>query len=301
MGIVSNILLLEKGLRTEFLKAFDNGENPADVMDMIMETSSSSDSEKYGWLGQVSQMIEWKDERTLKGLADYNYSINNVDYESTLKVNRNVMEDDQIGAVKLRIRDLAAKARLHPRKLFFDALVAGTTDLCYDGVPMFSNSHPESGSNQDNLLGYTMAGASVTTAEFQASFIAGRAALRSFVDDQGDPRNEGDLKLKVVCGPNLEGVVDEVLTASMLNSTTNTLKGAASKLISSRLSGNDYYLLDTMGEMKPLVLQKRQAINFESMDKGERAFMRKELLYGVDYRAGFGYGLWSKAVKQVQS
>jgi len=301
MGIVSNALLLEKGLRADFMKSFNNGENPADVMGMVMETKSSSASEKYGWLGEVAQLTEWKDERVLRGLSDYDYTLENKSYESTLKVNKDAMDDDQLGAVKLRVRDLAGRARTHVRKLFFDALVAGTAELGYDGVPFFSNSHMESGAAQDNLLGYTMAGTAVTAAEFAEAFKAARTSIRGYNDDQGEPKNEGELKLKVVCGPNLEGVIDEVLTASMLNSTTNTLKGAAKKLVSSRLSGNDFYILDESGDIKPMIKQERQPIKFESQEKGERAFMRKELLFGVDYRVGFGYGLWSKAVKQVQS
>lgn len=297
MGIISNALLLEKGLRAEFLKAFNNGESPADVMDMIMETVSTSNAEKYGWLGEVAQLTEWKDERTLRGLADFDYSIPNKDYESTIKVNKNVMEDDQLGAVKIRIRDLAMRAKTHPRKLFFDQLIAGEVELGYDGVPFFSNSHNESGFAQDNLLDYTVAGSVPTTAEFQAAFIKARAQLRGFKDDQNEPRNEGELKLKVVASHDLEGVIDEVLTATLLNNTTNTLKGAATKLVSSRLSGNDWYLMDTSGEIKPMIIQKRSPITFESQEKGERAFMRKELLYGVDYRVGFGFGVWYKAVK----
>lgn len=301
MGIISNALLLEKGLRADFLKAFNNGENPADVMDMIMETTSTSDSEKYGWLGEVPQMREWLDERQLSGLPDYDYSIPNKDYESTLKVNRNVMEDDQLGAVKIRISDLAARARTHPRQLFFEQLIDGVTGLGYDGVPFFSVSHMESGAAQSNLLTGT-SGAAMTTAQFQADFIAARCAMRDYQDNQGQPRNEGELNLKVVAPSCLEGVIDEVLTASMLNNTTNTLKGAAKKLISSRLpntagDSNDWYLIDTSGTISSMVMQKRSPITFESQEKGERAFMRKELLFGVDYRVGFGFGAWYKAIK----
>jgi len=297
MGIVSNILLLEKGLRAEFLKAFNNGENPADVMPLIMETKSTSDSEKYGWLGEVPQMREWKDERQLSGIKDYNYSIPNVDYEATLKVSKNVMEDDQLGAVKIRIADLAARAKTHPRQLLFDQLALGVSALGYDGVPYFSASHPESGTNQSNLLSGTSA-APYTAATFKADFIAARAAMRSFKDDQGEPRNEGELSLLVVAPPGMEGVVDEVLMSEQLSSATNTLKGAAKKLISSRLPADeDWYLFDTSGQIKPFVKQERSPIAFESQDKGERAFMRKELLYGVDYRIGFGFGVWYKAIK----
>lgn len=297
MGIVSNNLLLEKGLRADFLKAFNNGENPQEIMGMVMETTSSSDSEKYGWLGESPQMEQWLDERKLRGLKDFDYSIPNKDYEATLKVNKNVMDDDQLGAVKVRIADLAAVARNHPRKLFFDQLVAGETDLGYDGVPFFSLVHNESGSNQVNLSTETIAGSTQTSAEFAAEFQVARGGLRKLTDDNGEPRNEGAMDLVIVASPDLENVVDKIIGAELLNNETNTLKGAAKKVISSRLTGNDWYLMNMAGTLKPMVMQKRKAITFESMDKGERAFMRKELLFGVDYRVGFGFGVWYKAFK----
>lgn len=301
MGQITNALLLEKGLRAEFLKAFNNGESPADIMPAIMETKSSAKSEKYGWLGEVPQLRVWKDERQLSGLADYEYELANIDYEATLKIDKNVMEDDQLGAVKLRVRDLAARAKTHPRKLFFDGLVAGTTALCYDGQAFFSNAHPESGTSQDNLLGYTVAGSVPTVAELKTGFTAARAAMRAFTDDQGEPRNEGELKLWVYCSPDLENPFEELFNAQLISNTTNVLKGAAKMVASSRLSGNDWYLVDSSGLLRPFILQERQKPNFEIQDKGERTFMRKEILAGIDVRRAFGYGLWSKAVKQVAS
>lgn len=297
MGIVSNILLLEKGLRADFLKSFNNGENPQEIMPMIMETKSSAASEKYGWLGESPQMEEWLDERQLRGLKDFDYTIANRDYEATLKVSKNVMDDDQLGAVKVRIADLASVARNHPRKLFFNQLIVGEVELGYDGLPFFSLVHDESSSNQINLSTETIAGSTQTTAEFASEFQVARGGLRILTDDNGEPRNEGELSLTIVCSPDLENVVDQMIKADLVNNTTNVLKGAAKKVISSRLSGNDWYLLNTAGQLKPMVMQLRKAITFESMDKGERAFMRKELLFGVDYRVGFGFGVWYKAYK----
>lgn len=297
MGIIDNALLLEKGLRAEFLRAFDNGEKPADVMPIIMETRSTSDSEKYGWLGEVPQLREWVDERQLSGLKDFDYTIPNKDYESTLQVNKNAMDDDQLGATKIRIRDLASRALTHPRKLLFDQIALGPTALGYDGVAFFSASHPESGTNQDNIVTGT-SGSPYTTAQFKTDFCSARERMRGFTDDQGEPRNEGDMKLLVVAPESMECVVDEVLTAKVIAQTTNVLVGAAEKLISSRLpSDEDWYLFATSGEIKPFVKQLRAPIKFESQEKGERAFMRKELLFGVDYRVGFGFGVWYKAIK----
>ena len=298
MATVNNALLLEKGLRAEFMKAFNNGENPADVMPMIMQTRSTSDSEKYGWLGQSPVMSEWTDERKLKGLLDFNYTLPNKSYEATISVDRDVMEDDQLGAVSVRVQDLAVKARNHVRKLFFDAVVAGTTELAYDGVAYFSASHVEGESGtQSNIEPVTLAGASWTVAELKTAFIDSRARMRGFKDDIGEPWNEGEMDIIIVGSPDSEGVIDELLLANEISSTTNTLKGAARKLISSRLSGNDLYLFNVAGTIKPLIWQTRRDIEFVALEEGERAFMRKQLLFGVDKRDGFGYGLWQKAVK----
>ena len=53
MGQKVGGIVLEKGLRADFVKAFNNGEDPAEIMPLIMVTQSSSDKEKYGWLGQA--------------------------------------------------------------------------------------------------------------------------------------------------------------------------------------------------------------------------------------------------------
>jgi len=300
MGQVNNLLLLEKGLRADFVKAFNNGENPADVMPAIMETNSTAASEKYGWLGESPDLRLWVDERQLSGLNDYDYELTNLDYEATLKIDKNVMDDDQLGAVKVRIADLAARARNQPRKLFFEGLIAGTTELCYDGQAMFSNAHPESGSAQDNLLGYTCSGASPTVAELKLGFTAARAAIRGYQDDQAQPRNEGELDLRVYAPVGQESAWEELINAQIISNTTNVLKGAAKVITTSRLSSaKDFYVIDASGVLKPFILQNRQALEFEIQNKGERTFMRKEILAGVNVRRKFGYGLWAKAVKQV--
>jgi len=59
---------LEKGLRADFMKAYDNGENPAEVMPLILETQSTSNKEQYGWLGSAPNLSEWLDERKGHGL-----------------------------------------------------------------------------------------------------------------------------------------------------------------------------------------------------------------------------------------
>ena len=64
-------------LRAAFIKAFNNSENPSDVMPFILETTSDGADEKYGWLGQAPSMSEWVDERRLKSLNDFDYTLKN--------------------------------------------------------------------------------------------------------------------------------------------------------------------------------------------------------------------------------
>ncbi len=300
MGQIKNSIVLEKALRTEFMKSFDNGENPADVMPMIMVTSSSSSSEKYGWLGSVPQLREWKDSRKLSGILDFDYSIPNVHYESTLQVDRDDIEDDQYGAIKTRINDLAARAKTHPRKKFFELLTGGETGLSFDGVAFYSASHKYTADSaaQSNLHTGTKAGSIPTAAELSADFELARAKMRKFVDDQDEPFNEGELDLRVVASPDLEGVLDQVFGADLLNNATNTLKGAASYMSSGRLSGADWYIVEMSGNLKPFIQQNRQAPQFGALEgTSENGFMHKTYKYGIDYRVGFGYGLWQKSIK----
>lgn len=301
MSTIVNQITIKRGLRAAFMKAFANAEDPSDVMPFIMETASDGQDEEYGWLGQSPSLVEWTDERKLKALNEFEYKIPNKDYEATLQVDRNSMKDDRMGAVKVRIDDLARKARIHPRKLCFEAIEAGEVELCYDGQPFFSNSHEEGGSGvQSNL----QTGTGVTLAQIKADIDKAEADMLSFKDDSGEPWNEGSVKLAIICHPQLKRKFDELNTLTMINNSENGMKGRISSVVySSRLSDvNDWYIADVSEGMKPLVKQNRQDPEFNSLEgDSDNGFMRKQYLYGIDYRVGFGYGLWQKMIKVKNS
>lgn len=296
MGVINSEIVLEKALRADFVKSLEQAESPEEIMGMILKVPSKSNKEKYGWLGNVPQLTEWLDERKLNGVLDYDYEIPNKDYEATLQVDRNSVEDDQLGAIKIRVNDLAVRAKQHPRKLFFAALVAGDTGLCYDGQAFFSTSHVSGKSGtQSNLL----TGSGVTLANLETDFDAAEVAMSGYKDDQGEPLHDGEMKLTVVCSKALAVKFRKLNTAETIDSSTNTMKGRIDKIISSsRLSDNDWYVINTAAPMKPFIMQERQAPKFGGLEgASDRGFMSKRYVYGIDYRVGFGYGLWQYAVK----
>lgn len=297
---VQDTVVTERGLRAEFMKAFNNGELPAEIMSMLMVVTSNKGSEKYGWLGAVPQMREWLDERKISGLRDYDYTIVNRSYESTIGVDRDEIDDDQLGAVKLRVADLGRRAATHPIELFYDLLDNGDTGLAFDGQTFWSTTHTLDGgtTTQNNIV--TGTGDSFT--QVQADFRSARASLRGFVDDQNQVINQGALKFAVVCSPALEGIMREVFIAERVGGgNTNTEKGQVAPEnihVSGRLSGNDWYLLEIGEGVKPIIWQKRQGVETGFLGKdSEEGFMRKKLKFGVDYRTALAYGLWQKAIK----
>jgi len=62
-------------------------------------------------------------------------------------------------------------------------------------------------------------------------------------------------------------------------------------------TGTGWYLLDTSRAVRPLIWQMRQTAQFTALDSptDSNTFMKKQFLYGVDYRGNAGYGPWQLA------
>lgn len=300
MGQLVNPVTLEKGLRADFVKSLAAAEAPEAIMPAILRVPSTSNLEDYGWLGQVPELAEWTDERKLKGVLDFRYQIRNKDYEATIQIDRNTIEDDQLNSVKPRINDLAVRAKQHPRKLFIEALIAGSSELCYDGQAFFSASHSE---GMSGTLSNLVSGTGTSLAQIGADLDSAIVRMGSFKDDVGAPFNEDvmDSDLMIVAPMALKPAMEKLFTSEYdAAGATNTYRGRVGKRVySTRFTdANDWYLLNVGQAMKPVIMQDRQAPRFGSLEgNSDRGFMSKRYVYGVDYRVGFGYGLWQLAIK----
>lgn len=68
-------------------------------------------------------------------------------------------------------------------------------------------------------------------------------------------------------------------------------------------AGTAWYLLDMRRAIKPFILQVRKEPEFVYFDNpnDEHVFKNKSFLYGSDYRANAGYGLWQLAYHSAQT
>ncbi|GAP66270.1 putative major head subunit [Mizugakiibacter sediminis] len=136
----SSLTALFVAFRAEFQRA--QADTPTDWQKIATEVPSTSKSNTYGWLGQFPQFREWVGDRVLKDLAAHGYSIDNKSFESSVAVDRDDIEDDNIGIYKPLFVEMGRAAKAHPDELVFALLKAGTSTLCYDGQNFFDTDHP---------------------------------------------------------------------------------------------------------------------------------------------------------------
>jgi phage major head subunit gpT-like protein len=142
MAIVNSATL--NALRVGFNKAFEEGKAKAQPQYKAVATvvPSSAKSNTYGWLGQWPRFREWVGDRVLNSMKEHSYAITNKDFESTVAVDRNDIEDDTIGVYSPMFNEMGYASDVFPDELVFPLLNAGFTNLCYDGQYFFDTDHP---------------------------------------------------------------------------------------------------------------------------------------------------------------
>lgn len=136
----ANIASLFQGYNASFNKGVLSA--PSLYKDIAMVIPSSSSQNTYAWLGQFPKLREWVGDRVVKNLESYSYSIVNKLFESTIKVARTEIEDDQYGIYSPLISEIGRASAEHPDELIFSLLKNALHEPCYDGQFFFDTDHP---------------------------------------------------------------------------------------------------------------------------------------------------------------
>lgn len=128
------------GFRADFQGAFSAV--PA-MRDKVAKTvPSSTASNIYGWLKGLTGMREWVGPRFIDNLSEDSYTVVNKHYEKTIGVDRNHIEDDQLGIYKDWFQLMGDAAARLPEELVWGLLKDGFTTNCFDGQFFFDTDHP---------------------------------------------------------------------------------------------------------------------------------------------------------------
>ena len=142
MALVTPALI--SALFTGFKREFQGGLMGPEVQYTKIATviKSSSKSNTYGWLGKFPSLVKWVGDRTIKSMQAHAYQIVNEDYESTVGVDKNDIEDDELGIYSPLFQEMGRAAAIHPDEMVFSILSAGFSTACYDGQNFFDTDHP---------------------------------------------------------------------------------------------------------------------------------------------------------------
>ncbi|MEK6674659.1 MAG: Mu-like prophage major head subunit gpT family protein [Planctomycetota bacterium] len=287
------------GLRSEFFQRYDA--TTSYWQDLATRIASNKDKESYKWLGSIPKIREWGQGRLARGVRTESYEVTNLKYEATLEIDRDEIDDDQTGQIKVRVNELAQRAATHKDYLISQLLINGETSgfNSYDGVSFFNDAHVSGDSgNQDNKLGASAtAPTDPTVAEFKTALRAAIAAMLAFKDDVGDPVSLGATGLVCVVPPSMYLNALETVGASIIANTSNILQSAARIIAFPWLTtATKWYLLKTDGVVRPFVFQDRAPVEFTALEnQSDEGFRREKYLYGVRARYAMTYGMWQHA------
>lgn len=284
------------GLKTIFnntLKA-----TPSTWAGTAMEVPSTSAGEDYAWLSRFPKMRKWVGEKFVKVLEAGKYYKKNEDYETTIAVDRNDIEDDRLGIYNTQAMG-AGEAAGELRDIIVDDLKNGAfTKECMDGQYFYDTDHPLK--NSDGVASSisnkgTAVLSAATLAAAQASYGAARQAVMSFTDSEGMPLRLIPDTLEVP--PALEAVARIICESDkFVDQGPNPYKGTAKVLVNPALTSATAWMLHVTSKqsVKPFIIQMRKAPVFVSQTDmaADDVFNKREFKYGAEARATGLYGFW---------
>lgn len=267
---------------------------------------SGSERKTYAWLAQLPGMRQWIGEKQVRNISARTYEVTNGDFEETVGLDRNKIEDDQFGIFTQWAEVQGQAVARFPDEQMTTALINGTTNTCYDGQYFFDTDHPV---DLDDSSKGTYANLLTTTPLTQANYAAAKAAMRSFKGESGK-----SLQIKptvMMVPPSLEQKAKEIIKATSIAQVfgSNTAAAAPENVFKGdvELVVNEYLIDDTASawylfstdRIQPLIWQVRKPpVRIAVTDPQNPAvFNNRTFHYGVEARAGAGYGLPFLAIK----
>lgn len=147
MAIVNRNLLNARftDYKREFNTSFGQFEKmSADWKTVSFRVPSTTDMNDYAALLELPAVTQWIGPRTISNITAQQYALQNLDWQVTIQISRNNIEDNKDGMVMERIKRLPGQFGKRVRSDVFLAYRNGSAaaSLGWDGVPYFDANHP---------------------------------------------------------------------------------------------------------------------------------------------------------------
>jgi phage major head subunit gpT-like protein len=284
---------LNYGVRTGFLKGQKTYTSVRGAF--VKQTTSDGKQEDYSDLGTVPMPVAYDDMVQVRGTHEVNLTITNKDWEITIGVSHNAINDDRVGNLDDWSRQAGRNFEKHMDRLCFLALNGGdgsTYGLAYDGLTFFNDSHLDPGAEyqtvQDNKYNLTLS---------LDNFETVRVATEQYLDGRGEYVMYDHSLL--ITSPALRRtalqITGNAAAYDTANNEINTYAGLMRPpLVSPYLDSGAWIVVAADEVTKPIILQVRQSPTLviwddEKLGEGGVRYYKFHARYNV------GYGDWRVA------
>lgn len=246
---------LEQTVQAKWTEAFV-AEPQTQLNSLATRYTSTTASNNYAFLEALGSWSEWHGARQFKDIASDDYKVVNKTYESSIKMPREQIEDDQVGMYMDIVPSMVKGWFKKQQALIFNVLTSNP--LAYDGKALFAT---------DRAYGDSTINNTTTSALTATTFNTAYVAMQSYTDHEGEPL--ATMPDTLVVGPKLAKTASDILgnlyitdgnaSAVQIQNYYNSL--GVRLVVSPYLIGDydDYwYLADTTDVVKGVLLQIRR-------------------------------------------
>lgn len=319
--LVESSNTLAAGIRSNFAGTYDATAPGirAKLEPMVDFVPSDKLTETYAYYESPPHPRRWDrgEKSTGDAFLSKSFSITNKDWVDRVNWHRNDLDDDQTKSLYRRASQAGGNFALLDERIIFQILLAATNaellesiPTAPDGAALFSSSTRFGHANGNIKSGSGVATAAAITSDLFASL----ARIIAFQDTKGQPLFNPSIlgmKVHVLFGAaNLEVFTSAFASERTLQKITGTstsdtsVAAAISNLIMAkgfsveltptpRITDNDWFVYLEGGNVKPFVVQERQALReiTRTMENSDTAAETKEEWVQWDARRGYGLNL----------
>lgn len=237
----------------------------------------SGSSERLDFLGTVAPMREWVGVRQSVEPIEYNFTIKNRKFESTILLPKDWIVNDKTGNVSMAQSQLANRYSQWRPKLIADLMnnaAAGGSYLSFDGLSFYNSAHTFGQTTVNNVIPFATGGgpALITAYEAAKSLVKAIQQILTFLDDRGEPINEDITDLTVVVPAIANSQMAAVFFQAVKLPKIDTGSGSVDNpvfgigmgfnlhlLVTPRIVGNSVHVINTSANAVPFVFQENKA------------------------------------------
>ncbi len=287
-----NLTALFTGLRATFLDAVRAAKLPANVADLVFESSSSKATEQYPTAAVLGDLEELLDEYTQLNLGEFMQNVANRHFGRDVSIPRMNIQSDSIGMYKLIMGRMGRLAATFPYRQIPQLFINGFATAWIDGTNVWANGHVWPGGQAwDNL-------------DYQALTTPGYRLVRQHLRERIGPDGQA-LELMpthLICGAANEAAAKTVLRADLTGGSTNVDRDEQIDIVIwGGLTGNYayYWFLVDASDVRPVVIQNFDGPDLVANDAptSNARFKRERMEYGA--RRTFGEAIVAPWVVQA--